>query len=332
MFCNQCGTQTPDNYKFCPACGTILLSDEERSEITVQKTEKIQTHIREREIAPLSDDVINEKRNSWQYRVTYTQGHSLYKKWFNGVLDFNRERKQSNITFHADEKKIEIVMPLTSLIGMEVITLTRGFIKKEHRDLKIKYVDERGITQMPVFEVDEEKIEDIFEHYKLLKNELIEPVVHSITTRDGVKALLVDVMSPLMHHNEATLWSQNEVNENSKNRFDISKYVTNYRVFAFDNLDDVMLKSSFLSDVDDVVVVNRHIRSESRGTSYIVGGYGNNTFGGIMPSHSSGDSNTVGDMVFMRYGKPYLVIGDVPDPDGVITMVKSVMRELYPRN
>ena len=29
MFCGQCGNQAPDNYKFCPGCGTSLLSPEQ---------------------------------------------------------------------------------------------------------------------------------------------------------------------------------------------------------------------------------------------------------------------------------------------------------------
>ncbi len=308
-----------------------MLHNEVISDTEIQKTEN-PLNIQEREIIPLSDDVVNEKRDTWKYRCTYIQGHSLYKKWLNGVLNFNRERKQSNITFHSDNKDIKIIMPLVSLVEMDVITLTQGFFKREQEMIKIQYTDEQGKTQMPIFQITEEKIEDVFNHYKLLKNELLEPVVHSIVTRDGVKSVLIDMLSPLMHQNEATLWSQNEVNEKSKNRFDISKTVTNYRVFVYDHLNDVMLSSSFLSDIDDVVVVNRHVRSESKGASYIVGGYGNNMFGGVMPSHSSSDSNAVGDVVFMRNGKPDVMIGDIPDPDGVAAMIKSVMRELYPRN
>ena len=29
MFCGQCGNQAPDNYKFCPGCGTSLLSSDQ---------------------------------------------------------------------------------------------------------------------------------------------------------------------------------------------------------------------------------------------------------------------------------------------------------------
>lgn len=322
--------QTPDNYKFCPACGTMLLSSETIPDSVIQETEN-QSSIRDGNITPLPDDVVNEKRDAWQYKCTYIQGHSLYKKWINGELNFNREREKSNITFHSDDKDIRITMPLASLKEMEVITLAQGFFKKEHKMIKIPYVDAQGKTQMPVFQINEEKIESILNHYKLLKNELLEPVVHSITTRNGTKSILIDMMSPLMHKNEATLWNQNEVNDKSKNKFNISKIVTNYRVFVYDHLDDTMLKSSFLSAIDDVVVVNRHVRSESKGSSYIIGGYGKHMFGGVMPSHSSSDANAVGDIVFMRHGKPDIMIGDIPDPDGVATMIKSVMKELYPR-
>jgi hypothetical protein len=92
-----------------------------------------------------------------------------------------------------------------------------------------------------------------------------------------------------------------------------------------------MLHYVDLVDVDDVVVVDRHVDLKSSGTNYFVGGYTNNLFGGVMPTSSKGSSNTVGDVVFMCQGRPTIVISQISDPDGVVTMVKSIMNEMYPR-
>lgn len=296
--------------------------------ISKEKIDEISTY-NENKVFPLTQDILDETRKAFEYSCNYVDGHTQHREKSKGTLLLNRQRKKTNITFRSKDNMDKIVIPILSLESAEVVTLTHGFFKTEDRMIRLRYVDAKGTTQMPVFKVDEKYIDNVLRDIARLKNDLIEPVTHKLKTRNGIRSVQVDTLSSLLHHAEGTLWSQRESDDKSK--YDVSKIVTNYRVFAYDHEDDIMLKHIFLSDVDDVVVVNRHVSSKSQGTSYIVGGYGNHTFGAVMPSNSQGQSKSIGDVVFMRNGKPYIMISSIPDPDGVVTMIKSVMNELYPR-
>lgn len=304
------------------------LENIESTKTSKEKIDKIST-CDENKVFPLTQDILNETRKSFEYNCNYVDGHSKLKEKSKGTLLLNRQRKKTNITFRSKDQEDKIVIPILSLENAEVVTLTHGFFKTEDKMIRLRYVDAKGITQMPVFKVDETRIDNILRDITRLKNDLIEPVIHKLKTREGISSVEIDTLSSLLHYAEGTLWTQRETDD--KSQYDISKIVTNYRVFVYDHNDDIMLKRIFLSDVDDVVVVNKHVSSESKGTSYIVGGYGSHTFGAVMPSNSQGYSKSVGDVVFMHHGKPYIMISSIPDPDGVVTMIKSVMNELYPR-
>jgi hypothetical protein len=92
--------------------------------------------------------------------------------------------------------------------------------------------------------------------------------------------------------------------------------ITNYRVIH--NNSEILLK-----DVDDIVVMNQHRVSQSSymGTStarYACFGYGTSRSTGI----------SVGDVVFMYQGRPYIIFKQITDPNGVARLVKSTRKQL----
>jgi hypothetical protein len=76
-----------------------------------------------------------------------------------------------------------------------------------------------------------------------------------------------------------------------------------------------------LSQLDDIVVTNRHSRSEGGYTSYSVGG---GRRGGIRVGmgQGRGRSRPYGDVVFFVNGQAVLTFYEVEDPSGLVRLIK----------
>jgi hypothetical protein len=115
---------------------------------------------------------------------------------------------------------------------------------------------------------------------------------------------------------EKTIW-HNEITKGIfKKQVVDTQGITNYRVIH--NNSQILLK-----DVDDIVVMNQHRVSQSSymGTStgrYARFGYGSSTSKGI----------SVGDVVFMYQGRPYIIFKQIADPNGVVRLAKSARKQL----
>jgi hypothetical protein len=92
--------------------------------------------------------------------------------------------------------------------------------------------------------------------------------------------------------------------------------ITNYRVIH--NNSEISLK-----DVDDIVVMNQHRVSQSSYMGTSTGRYARFGYG---TSRSTGTS--VGDVVFMYQGRPYIIFKQIFDPNGVARLAKSARKQL----
>jgi PsbP-like protein len=92
--------------------------------------------------------------------------------------------------------------------------------------------------------------------------------------------------------------------------------ITNYRVIH--NNSQILLK-----DVDDILVMNQHRISQS---SYMGTSTGRYARFGHGSSRSEGTS--VGDLVFMYQGRPYIIFKQITDPNGVARLAKSTRKQL----
>jgi hypothetical protein len=115
---------------------------------------------------------------------------------------------------------------------------------------------------------------------------------------------------------EETLWRNQITQGIFKKRVVEVHTITNYRVLRND-------KGIMFKDIDDVVVMNQHRVSQSNymGTSY--GRYAR--FG---TGSTQSKSKTVGDVVFMRQGKPVITFSQIADPHGVVRLAKSAKRSV----
>src|SRR5829696_6413204 len=115
---------------------------------------------------------------------------------------------------------------------------------------------------------------------------------------------------------EETLW-RNQVTKGIFKKMVVEvQTITNYRILRND-------KGIMFKDIDDMVVTNQHRVSQS---NYMGTYYGRYTRFGVGNTQSR--SKTIGDVVFMRQGRPVIRFNQIADPHGVVRLAKSVKRNV----
>jgi hypothetical protein len=119
-----------------------------------------------------------------------------------------------------------------------------------------------------------------------------------------------------MTNKEETLWRNQITQGIFKKKIVEVQTITNYRVLRND-------KGITFKDIDDVVVMNQHRISQSNYTGTSYGRYAR--FG---TGSTQSRSKTVGDVVFMRQGRPAVRFNQIADPHGVVRLAKSAKRNV----
>src|SRR5215217_6306706 len=115
---------------------------------------------------------------------------------------------------------------------------------------------------------------------------------------------------------EQTLW-RNEITKGIINK-KVSEVqtITNYRLMRNDS--GVLLK-----DINDIVVMNQHRASQSQYTGTSTGRYARIGFGS-----SRSNSKTIGDLVFIYKGRPYITFTQISDPQSVARLAKAARKQI----
>ena len=147
-------------------------------------------------------------------------------------------------------------------------------------------------------------------------------------TSNEIKSTEIDPWSGELQQGEEFVWSHREEKGIFNKHLSRLCAITNYRIFAYDAEISKVIGLLMTSDLEDVVVMNTHRAYNS--TRY--GTYGSFARGfGVTGGQSSGRSVTVGDIVFMKSGKPVITWCEATDPNGLKRLVMAVKKELYPK-
>lgn len=92
--------------------------------------------------------------------------------------------------------------------------------------------------------------------------------------------------------------------------------ITNYRVLRSDC-------GVFLKDLDDIVIMNQQRISQSQYSGISSGRYSRVGFG-----NTRSKSITVGDLVFVYQGRPYITFSQISDPYGVARLAKAARKRI----
>jgi len=132
---------------------------------------------------------------------------------------------------------------------------------------------------------------------------------------------------PILAEGEEVLWNYigTEGLFNKKAKFIMA--FTNLRAYIYDFYDH-SFANLLVSSIDDVLVMNSHRESTNHrmGSFHSTGRMGMRI--GTHSSMGSSRSQTVGDVIFMKDGEQVISFGNVSDPQGIVRLVKSVMKNI----
>jgi Double zinc ribbon len=98
--------------------------------------------------------------------------------------------------------------------------------------------------------------------------------------------------------------------------------LTNYRVFYYDYKPHAGIMV-LLPALEDVVVNNQRRASNTDSVGFYSGSY--RSLSGFR--NTKGTSRTIGDVVLIAEGKPYIIFGQVADPHGLASVIKSMKKQ-----
>jgi hypothetical protein len=100
--------------------------------------------------------------------------------------------------------------------------------------------------------------------------------------------------------------------------------VTNFRIVRIDELNKKVYGYIPISTLDDIVVMNTQLISESMGYALYTESYAELSG----PQFSSGTSRIVGDIIFLVHGQQVPWLG-IPDPEGLKNFILSIKKIMY---
>jgi len=225
-----------------------------------------------------------------------------------------------------------IRIPYAHIQDIKIDSEAKGFFKKSDKFLSVTYLDNNQTNSIAI-DVDDKYVDEIYNYVIRTKSRIpsfwqtfkIEYNIDGTTQQ-------IDVYSeaPFLTEAEDLIWYDQNLSGIINKNLKVLFAVTNFRIILYDFENS---KGSIipLSQIDDVVVMNRRTVSDSVRTGTFVGGGRIRGFGGVSVSYGKGLSKVLGDLVFMVNGQDVMRWGSIADPTGVSRMIKSVIKELYPK-
>jgi hypothetical protein len=126
---------------------------------------------------------------------------------------------------------------------------------------------------------------------------------------------------PFLLEGESIIWSNLQTSGTFRKRATWLEVVTNYRILQY-SIQQHAANYVSLPALEDVVVMNQKRISQSTG----YGSYGRSKYhiAGTGGSRSTG--MTIGDIVFVSQGRPFVTFSQVQDPRGLAKLIKSIRK------
>jgi hypothetical protein len=145
--------------------------------------------------------------------------------------------------------------------------------------------------------------------------------------RDGVVAhTRLYPQTPVLAENEELLWTHTETEGVISKHAQWVDAVTNLRIFQY-NFKNHLSNYALISRIDDVIVTNQKRISESQSS----GIYYSHRVGSFRSGRGTGktttSSITIGDLIFMVDGSPFITFSQIRDPHGLARITKSVKKQ-----
>jgi ribosomal protein L40E len=229
------------------------------------------------------------------------------------------------------DAKVALTIPIKLISKIESLSEEIGsFRKKNELIVAIEFRD-YDETKLIKFWIEEKSISFLIEQINKL-GELENQDYHkSIPLQYGIDSNFqitnVQFKNLILAQGEEVLWSNSFVLRGVKAIARIQA-LTNFRVIDYDSQTH-QCGRILLPEVDDVIVMNQNRRSHSERIGTFTGTGFRYGFSGTSASTSRGTSETIGDVVFMKDGIPFITFSQISDPSGLVRLAKTIKKQLF---
>jgi hypothetical protein len=126
---------------------------------------------------------------------------------------------------------------------------------------------------------------------------------------------------PFLLEGESIIWSNLQTEGTFKKRATWLEVVTNYRILQY-SYQQHAANAVSLAALEDIVVMNQKRISQSTG----YGSYGRSKYHIAGSGGSRSTGMTIGDIVFVSQGRPFITFSQVQDPRGLAKLIKSIRK------
>jgi hypothetical protein len=234
-------------------------------------------------------------------------------------------------TFEFKSKEVpstSFYIPVEDITEINASEQMEGMSERKDLLLEIQFKDGQGSKKSVAFNIEDKHIEELLvKTLKPMEQEYWDAVDLEYNLDGLPKTTQLYYKTPFLSEGEELLWI------NTKTEGIVSKHLrwlealTNFRAmyYDFEKHDSGRIPLSF---VDDVVVRNQRTALESNrfGTFTADDNY---AFIGSEMGTSHEDNGTIGDVHFMRDGKPIVTFVQISDPERLASLAKAVIKKLF---
>jgi len=218
-------------------------------------------------------------------------------------------------------------IPIDNIIEVNTPEQTEGSPEKKDLLLEIEFKDDQGNRKSIAFNVRDKYIEQVLvKTLKPMEQKYWDTVDLEYNLDDMIKTIQLYYKTPFLSDGEELLWINTKTEGIVNKHLRWLEALTNFRAIYYD-FDKHECSRIALSFVDDIIIKNEKRTSESNrfGT---FNEDGLRTFAGIEMSKSY-SSRMIGDVFFMRGGKPIVTFVQVSDPHELASLAKAVIGQLF---
>jgi hypothetical protein len=239
-------------------------------------------------------------------------------KWIDGSTDNKinkmilRPVEAGNMVELCSGKEVRLMITSGTLHSVKVLKETKKSFMRKKEDLLLELLFYSNQQQKQ-----QENLSSILLNVEDKEVPVITQYIQGITEVDWSNVYGL----PFLLEGESYIWSDYQTEGMINKRLTWLDVVTNYRIFQYSMKKHAANYIAF-GALEDVVVMNQKRVSQSSGYA----SYGRSKYhiAGTGGSRSTG--MTIGDVVFVSQGRPFITFSQVQDPRGLAKLIKSIRK------
>jgi ribosomal protein L40E len=261
------------------------------------------------------------------YEVSILKGAEGYSGL--NMVEIRPIELDASLLFYNKKSRQGPIYPLSKVKDIRITHQVKGSLRKK-TDLMVEIELDlpKGYGNVILIDLEDKFINPFIQQVNQIRSKLDDEslwtyqIINFQTATGIITPIKIYPMAPFLSSGEQIVWNNIKTKGIVNKKIQWLDLVTDYRVYQYD-YDSKLGNFVLISGIDDVIVNNQRRMSNSNryGTfthsRYVTGVFGN----------TKSTSMTIGDIVIIADGKPYVTFKDISDPNGLARIIKSMRKQ-----